>query len=49
MNDEILDLYAQIGALTYGCMKALELLENPNGDEFQANKVIELLKIVLQK
>jgi len=51
MNDYhlFLDLYVQIGALTHGCNQALELLENPNSDEFQANKVIDLLKIVLQK
>ena len=49
MNDEILDLYVQIGALTYGCNQALELLENPNADEFDANKVIALLNIVLKK
>jgi hypothetical protein len=49
MTDEILDLYIQIGALTHGCIEALKLLENPDSNEFQANKVIALLNIVLKK
>ena len=46
-DDDILYLYAKIGALTHGCTKALELLKDPNGDDFQADKVIDLLKLIL--
>jgi len=49
MIDEILDLYIQIGALKHGCIEALALLENPNADEFDANKIIALLNIILKK
>jgi hypothetical protein len=49
MTDEILDLYIQIGALTHGCIEALKLLENPDSNDFDANKVIALLTVILKK
>ena len=37
----------ECAALRVGCERALELLENPDASEFDADKVIRLLKIVL--
>lgn len=37
----------EYAALRVGCERALELLENPDASEFDADKVIRLLKIVL--
>jgi hypothetical protein len=48
MNDEILDLYAQIGALTYACDKALTLLIASRIDAHETDKVIDLLEIILK-
>jgi hypothetical protein len=49
MNDEILDLYAQIGALTYACSKALKLLIDVDLDSHEANQVIDLLEIIFNR
>jgi hypothetical protein len=46
-TDNELFLAAQIGALRHGCEKALELLENPDAEAIDANRVIALLHIVL--
>lgn len=47
MINHQLELLAQYAALRVGCERALELLENPDASEFDADKVIRLLKIVL--
>ena len=44
-NKEIME-YA---ALRAGCERALELLENPDASEFDADKVIQFLKIILDQ
>lgn len=38
----------EMSALRVGCERALELLENPDASEFDADKVIQLLKIILR-
>ena len=48
MNDEILDLYAQIGALTYGCNQALALLKNGDAKPDDANRVTKLIKTIFK-
>ena len=48
MSDELLEIFADYGALRLGCERALELLENPDASNFDADKVIELLRIVLK-
>ena len=35
--------------LRVGCERALELLENPDASEFDADKVIQFLKIILDQ
>jgi hypothetical protein len=48
MSNQLLELLAQYGALRLGCERALELLENPDASDFDADKVIRLLKTVLE-
>ena len=48
-DDMILELYIKVGLLTHACNKSLELLNDPNGSEFDAIKVINLLNISLKK
>ena len=43
----MLELLAQYAALRMGCERALALLENPDASEFDANKTIHFLKIIL--
>ena len=38
----------EMAALRLGCERALDLLTNPDASEFDANKVIQLLKIILR-
>ena len=47
MSDKLFQILAQYGALKYGCERALELLENPDASDFDADKVIRILKTVL--
>ena len=47
MSNQMLEFLAQYAAMRTGCEKALELLENPDASEFDADKVIRFLKIVL--
>lgn len=47
MTNHQLELLAQYAAFRLGCERALELLENPDASEFDADKVIKLLKTVL--
>lgn len=44
----MLELLAQYAALRTGCERALELLTDPDASEFDADKVIRLLKIILK-
>jgi hypothetical protein len=48
MSNQMLELLAQYAAFRLGCEKALELLENPDASDFDAQKVIDLLRIVLE-
>jgi hypothetical protein len=48
MNNQMLELLAQYAAMRTGCEKALELLEDPDASEFDADKIIRFLKIVLE-
>ena len=48
-DNMILELYIKIGLLTHACNKALELLNDPNAEEFDAIKVINLLNISLDR
>ena len=48
MSNQMLELLAEYAALRLGCERALELLANPDASEFDANKVIAFLQIVLE-
>lgn len=48
MSDQLLELLADYAALRLGCERALELLENPDASEFDADKTIRLLKTILK-
>lgn len=48
MSTELLILLAEYGALRFGCEKALELLEDPNASAFDTDKVIRILKTILE-
>jgi len=48
MNEELLQILKEHGALKLGCERALALLEDPNGNAFQAEKVITLLTQILK-
>jgi hypothetical protein len=48
MSDQLLELLADYAALRLGCERALELLENPDASDFDADKVIRLLKTILK-
>jgi hypothetical protein len=43
-----LELFAQYAALRVGCERALELLQDPDASDFDAWKVMDYLKIVLE-
>jgi hypothetical protein len=47
LDAQLLILAVHAGALKHACAKALELLENPNADHFDADKVERLLRTVL--
>lgn len=49
MTNHQLELLAQYAALRMGCERALELLENPDASDFDADKVIHFLKIILDQ
>jgi hypothetical protein len=42
----MLELLAQYAAMRLGCERALELLEDPDASDFDADKVIRLLKTI---
>jgi hypothetical protein len=48
MSNKMLELLAQYAAMRLGCDRALELLENPDASDFDADKVIRLLKTILK-
>ena len=48
MTNHQLELLADYAALRVGCERALELLENPDASDFDAWKVMDYLKIVLE-
>jgi hypothetical protein len=48
MSNQMLELLAQYAAMRLGCERALELLEDPDASDFDADKVIRLLKTVLE-
>jgi hypothetical protein len=48
MSDQLLELLADYAALRLGCERALELLEDPDASDFDADKVIRLLKTILE-
>jgi len=39
----------EMAALRVGCERALDLLTNPDASEFDADKVIHFLKIILDQ
>lgn len=50
MGEIMTDLeIVEYAALRVGCERALELLENPNASDFDADKVINFLKIILDQ
>jgi hypothetical protein len=48
MSNKMLEILAQYAALRLGCERALELLEDPDASDFDADKVIALLKTILK-
>ena len=49
MSDQLLELLADYAALRLGCERSLELLEDPDSSDFDADKVIRLLKTILEQ
>ena len=47
LTNKNLELLAQYAAMRTGCEKALELLEDPDASDFDADKVIQFLRVVL--
>ena len=39
--------FIEMAALRMGCERALDLLENPDASDFDADKVIRILKTIL--
>ena len=48
MSETMLKILAEHGALKIGCQRALALLEDPNGNDFEADKVIIYLNKILK-
>ena len=48
MSDQLMEVLAEYAAYKLGCERALALLENPDSNEFQAEKVIKLLNGILK-
>ena len=48
MSNQMLEILAQYAAMRLGCERALELLEDPDASDFDADKVIRLLKTILK-
>ncbi len=47
LTNKNLEFLAQYAAMRTGCEKALKLLEDPDASDFDAEKVIRFLQIVL--
>jgi hypothetical protein len=47
MTNQKLELLADYAAMRLGCERALELLQDPDASEFDAEKVINLLTYIL--
>lgn len=47
MENSKLEFLAEYAAFRLGCERALDLLTNPDASEFDAEKVIKFLEIVL--
>jgi len=47
-DDQLLQILKERNAYKMGCERALALLENPDSNEFQAEKVIKLLNTILK-
>lgn len=45
---QLLIMAVQVGMLKYACQAALNLLQNPNADNFDADKVEKLLTTALR-
>ena len=43
-----MEILAEYAAFKLGCERALELLTNPDASEFDANKVIAFLQVILE-
>ena len=48
MSEAMLKILAEYAAYKLGCERALALLEDPDSNEFQAEKVIKLLNGILK-
>jgi len=48
MSDQLLQIIKEHGALKIGCQRALALLEDPDANDFQAEKVISYLNKILK-
>jgi hypothetical protein len=48
MSNKMLEILAQYAAMRLGCERALELLEDPDASDFDADKVIRILKTILE-
>lgn len=48
MTNKKLEFLAQYAAFRLGCERALDLLQDPDASEFDADKVIQLLQTVLR-
>ena len=48
MSDDMLKILAEYAAYKLGCERALALLEDPNGNDFEADKVIIYLNKILK-
>ena len=48
MNDQIISLAVDYAVARIGCERALELLQDPDASEFDADKVIRLLETILE-
>ena len=48
MSDQMIELVVQYAALRLGCEKALALLQDPDADGFDADKVEVLLIKILE-
>jgi hypothetical protein len=49
MDHQIISLAVDYAVARIGCERALELLEDPDSSDFDADKVIRLLKTILEQ